>query len=157
MALVCIMAVACPAAAEIAASELAGRWSSIPRFGEKDCNGTACLLTYDLAPCGASWCGVEVKADNSCGRVAFQLNPGTANHSQVEFRGSYQRSEGTEPYKVRASLYPRPAHESPARQLMLSVVGSTDGAFQLFRRSYPLHMLLSRAGDAACRAQPKVS
>ena len=151
------MAVACPALADVTASELAGRWSSVLRLSAKDCNGAACVLRYDLVSCGELWCGIEVKADDSCGRVAFLLNQGTAKQSHMEFLGSYQRSEGTEPYKVKASLYARPLGEAPARQLMLSVFGSTDGDFQPFRRSYPLQMLLSRAGDAVCRAQPKVS
>jgi hypothetical protein len=157
VALVCIMAVTCAVLAEVAPSELTGRWNLVPRIGATDCNGVDCRLTYDLAPCGEVWCGVEVKDDQSCGRVAFRLNPGSAKNSRVEFFGSYQRTEATAAYKVRASLYYRPGQESPARQLLLSVFGSTDGDFQPFRRSYPLQMLLSRSGDALCRAQPKVS
>jgi hypothetical protein len=156
-ALVCIMAATCPALADPTASELAGRWGSVLRLSAKDCNGTACVLRYDLAPCGEFWCGVEVKADGICGAVAFQLGQGTVKQSQVEYSGSYQRSEGTQQYKVRASLYARPFGESPTGPLMLSIFGSTDGDFQPFRRSYPLHMLLSRTGDAVCRGQPKVS
>jgi hypothetical protein len=147
----------CSVLAEVAPSELTGRWSLVPRLGASDCDGAPCRPAYDLAPCGDVWCGVEVKDDQSCGRVAFRLNPGTAKQSLAEFLGSYQRSEGTAAYKVRATLHYRSDKESAARQLMLSVFGSTDGDFQPFRRSYPLQMLLSRSGDALCRAQPKVS
>jgi hypothetical protein len=151
-----MMAAASPAAAEVTTSDLTGRWSSLAGLGDR-CDGAGCRLTYDLAPCGEAWCGIEVKDDRTCGRVAFQLNPGTSKQSWVEFLGSYERAEGTEPYRVKASLYARWALEPPAKQLVLSIVGTTDGNFAPFRRSYPLHLVLARVGDAVCRAQPKVS
>ncbi len=40
---------------------------------------------------------------------------------------------------------------------MLFVQGATDGAFQPFRRTYPIQMLLTRAGDAVCHADAKLS
>jgi hypothetical protein len=144
---------------EITASNLAGRWVVAAGFGGKDCTEPGCRPTYDLVPCGDGWCGIEVKDGKTCGRTAFRLDAGTPGNSAlygIEFAGSYERAAGAQPYVVRANLYANPAPQQPAQPLRLSVRGNTGGDFQPFRRTYPLHMVLSRDGDAAC-AQPKVS
>jgi hypothetical protein len=158
----CIMTAAVgPAAAEteIVASQLAGRWVNAAGFVGQECTGPRCRISYDLMPCGEGWCGIEVTDGKTCGRVAFRLNAGEGGNSPtygVEFAGSYERAEGTQPYVVRANLFASPAPGLALPPLRLSVRGSTDGDFQLFRRTYPLHMVLTRDGDAAC-APPKVS
>ena len=56
-----------PAAAELAASQLSGRWSVDPRHR---CHDASCQLAYDLVPCGDGWCGIEVRDGKACGRIA---------------------------------------------------------------------------------------
>lgn len=152
-----IMAGANPAAAELAASQLSGRWSTHVSEFRYRCRDASCQLSYDLVPCGDGWCGIEVTDGKACGRIAFRLDAGAPKQFGVEFSGHYERAEGTQPYVVRANLYVDPQRRSPNEQLLLSVFGNTDGNFQPFRRSYPLHMVLARDGDAKCRAQPKIS
>lgn len=153
-ALGCIMAAPRAAATEVTAAQLGGRWSTVSTDPTQPCRDAACRLTYDLAPCGAGWCGVEVRAGNTCGQVAFRLDAGKLALPGVEFFGSYQRTEATRPYVVRASLYARKQQQAQSEELMLAVFGTTDGVFSPFRRSYPMHILLSRLGDAVCRSQP---
>ena len=144
---------------EITASGLAGRWVAAAGFGGRECTEPGCRSTYDLVPCGDGWCGIEVKDGKACGRTAFRLDAGTPGlhwRYGIEFAGSFERAEGTQPYVVRANLIANPALPQPTPPLRLSVRGNTGGDFQPFRRTYPLHMLLSRDGDALC-AQPKVS
>jgi hypothetical protein len=144
---------------EITAANLAGRWVIATGFGSKQCTEPSCRPMYDLVPCSGGWCGIEVKDGTTCGRTAFRLDGGTPDNSArygIEFAGSYERAEGTQPYVVRANLYPTPAAQLPAPPLRLSVRGNTGGDFQPFRRTFPLHMVLSREGDALC-AQPKTS
>jgi hypothetical protein len=144
---------------EIAASNLAGRWVVASGFGSKQCSEPGCRPTYDLAPCGDGWCGIEVKEGKTCGRTAFRLDAGTPGNSAqygIEFAGSYDRAEGTQPYVIRANLYASPAPQLPVPQFRLSVRGNTGGDFQPFRRTFPLYMVLSREGDALC-TQPKTS
>jgi hypothetical protein len=82
----------------------------------------------------------------------MHLGAGTPTQFGVEFSGRYEKAEGTQPYAVKANL-----RQQPNERFLLSVLGNTDGDFQPLRRTYPLHMVLVRDGDAVCRAQPKVS
>lgn len=155
------MSAASPAAAEseITAAHLAGRWVVAPGLAGKACTEPGCRAAYDLVPCGDGWCGIEVKDGATCGRTAFRLTaitPSTSARYGVEFAGSFERAEGTQPYVVRANLFANATPQQPAPPMRLSVRGNTGGDFQPFRRTYPLHMVLSRDGDALC-AQPKVS
>ena len=150
------MAAAAPAFADVMPSDLAGRWVTYVADPKVPCTHPSCRLAYDLVPCGENWCGIEVKEDKSCGRTAMRLDAGAPTQHGVTFSGRYERAESTQPYMVRAQLYPTPRPATPG-QLFLHVQGTTDGNFQPFRRTYPLQMLLSRAGDALCPAQPKVS
>lgn len=144
-----------PAAAELAASQLSGRWSVDPRHR---CHDASCQLGYDLVPCGDGWCGIEVTDGKVCGRVAFRLDAGAPKQFGVEFSGRYEKAQGTQPYVVSANLYADPQQQSPNEQLLLSVSGSPDDNFRPFRRGFPpLYMVLARDGDAKCQAQPKVS
>jgi hypothetical protein len=107
--------------------------------------------------CAEGWCGIEVKDNKECGRIAFHFDAGTPKEWGVEFSGRYEKAEGTEPYVVKADLSVHPKQQPPNEQLVLSVLGSTDGDFQPWRRTYPLHMVLVRDGDAVCRTQQKLS
>jgi len=145
----CVMAAAYPALAQPQASDLAGRWMS----SAADAKGQ---LRYDLVPCGNGWCGVEVKEDKTCGRTALRLDAGASTQFGVTFFGSFERAAATQPYAVKAQLYVQPQPAAPSG-LMLFVQGSTDGNFQPFRRTYPMQMLMTRAGDAVCHAEQRTS
>ena len=156
-ALGCIMAVAGPAAAELQASNLSGRWTQVVAGSKRPCTGAGCRLTYDLVRCGDGWCGIEVKDGKECGRTALRLTAGPANPSGIEFFGRYERSEGAEPYVVHANLHLTSQQHLPKEQLSLSIRGNTGGTFEAFRRTFPLYMVLMREGEPACRADPKLS
>ena len=151
------MAVAGSANAEIQASNLSGRWTQRVSDAGRPCPGAGCRLTYDLVPCGDGWCGIEVKGGKECGRVALRLTAGPAHPSGVEFSGRYERSEGAEPYVVKANLYSTSRQQPPKDQLTLSIHGNTGGTFEAYRRTFPLNMVLVREGEPACRADPKLS
>jgi hypothetical protein len=148
-----MMAAARPAAADLQASDLSGRWSRYVADPKHLCRDANCRLTYDLVRCGDGWCGIEVKDGKECGRIAMRLDAGTSTQFGMEFSGRYEKAEGTQPYAVKANLRRQPDEQ----RALLSVLGNTDGDFQPLRRTYPLHMVLVRDGDAVCRAQPKVS
>jgi hypothetical protein len=150
------MAAAAPTFADVTPSDLAGRWVTYVADAKVPCTHPSCRLAYDLVPCGEGWCGIEVKEDKSCGRTAMRLDAGAPTQHGVTFSGRYERTDATQPYVVKALLYPPPRPKTPG-DLFLHVQGSTDGQFPLARRFFPLQMMLSRAGDALCRAQPKVS
>lgn len=156
-ALGCIMAMARPAAADPQASNLSGRWSQAVAGSKPSCTGAGCRLTYDLVRCGDGWCGIEVKDGKDCGRTAMRLDAGAAHAQGVEFSGRYEKVQGTEPYTVSATLSLSSQPNLPEPQLRLSVRGSTGGALEPFRRVFPLHMVLMREGEPACRADPRLS
>jgi hypothetical protein len=151
-ALGCMMAAVGPASADPQALQLSGRWIRYVSDPKHVCRDASCRLTYDLVRCGDGWCGVEVKDDKQCGRVALRLDAGASTQFGVEFAGRYEKAEGTQPYAVKASL-----RQPPNERALLTLLGNTDGDFQPLRRTYPLHMVLVREGDAVCAAPPKVS
>lgn len=151
----CFMAAAPPASAELKAASLAGRWVTYVGDAKVPCTSPQCRIAYDLVPCGEGWCGIEVKEGKTCGRTAFRLDPGAPGQHGVTFAGRYDRTDATQPYVVKALLYPQPRPKTPG-DMFLHIQGSTDGQFPLARRFFPLQTMLSRAGDAVCAA-PAVS
>ena len=136
----------CPAGPAIAgtidpaASNIEGRW-----VGEG--------LTLDLSRCKEGWCGVEV-TDANCGRTALRLtvaDPEKRPHNLVQFVGRFERAAETQPYVVQASI----VQSVPAVKLKL--VGHSGDQFEMWRRTFPLSMLLARSGEAQCRPDTKVS
>jgi hypothetical protein len=152
----CVMAAAYPALAQPQASDLAGRWVSSPADAKEACGDAGCQFSYDLVPCSNGWCGVEVKEGKTCGRTALRLDAGASTQFGITFFGSFERAAATQPYAVKVQLYVQPQPGAPGR-LMLFMQGSTDGDFQPFRRTYPMQMLMTRAGDAVCQAEQRTS
>ena len=134
----------CPAGPAIAdtidptALNIEGRW--VAKGGN---------LTLDLSRCKEGWCGVEV-TDASCGRTALRLSVADPGQ-RAEFSGQFERAAETQPYVVQASI----VQKAPAMQLKL--VGHTGNQFEMFRRTFPLSMLLVHSGEAQCRPDSKVS
>ena len=130
----------------------AGRWvQETPR-----CEGAECPSMYDFVPCGEGWCGIEVKGGKDCGRIAFRLAP-DPHPGRPSFIGQFERAPGTEVYSVFASvrapsrLDPQPA---PSR---LVVYGNTGGQLEIFRRTWPLNLVMTRQGAAQCKGAAKTS
>jgi hypothetical protein len=146
-----IMAKAPPAAAEMQASGISGRWTQM--VAESKQPG----LTYDVVRCGDGWCGIEVKDGKDCGRIALRLDAGAAHAYGVEFFGRYERAQGTAPYTVNATLHPASPKDPPNTQPRLSVRGNPGSTLDAFRRTFPLHMAFRREGEPTCRADPKLS
>jgi hypothetical protein len=155
-AFVGLMAGLGPASARPEVSAIAGRWVSEIAEAKEACGEAGCQLVYDLVPCGKGWCGIEVKDDKTCGRTALRLDAGAPTQYGVIFEGSYERAPATQLYTVKAQLYTE-QRSPPQGRLMLFVQGSTDGAFQPFRRTYPMQMLMTRAGDPVCRGEASTS
>lgn len=156
-AFACLMAAALPASAEPEDSDIAGRWITTGAEAEETCGYAGCELTYDVAPCGNGWCGIEVKADNTCGRTALRLDAGASTQYGITFLGSYERAPATQPYNIRARLIAQPRATAQGRLMLLHVQGTTEGKFEPFQRFYPTKMVMTRAGDAVCRPETKTS
>jgi hypothetical protein len=135
IALCCIW----PTAAETldpAAINIEGRWVA---GGGK--------LTLDMSRCKEGWCGVEVTGA-TCGKTALRIavpTPEERIHHSMHFLGRLELAAEALPYVVEASI----VQQQPAMQLRL--VGHTGDKFELWRRTFPLTMMLSRSGDAQCR------
>lgn len=142
----CVAGMATATAMEPA--EIAGRWVSDKEWAQDNYR-----MTLDISRCGTSWCGVEVKNDTTCGRTVLRLDQGTPHEveSFAEFAGRIEVAPGTQPYVVRASI----ARRDTGLQMHLS--GHSGDKFEPWRRNYPYRQLMVRAGDAVCRADPKVS
>lgn len=149
----CFVASSVSAPAQPRVENLPGRWvHDAPR-----CTGTTCRQTYDFGPCGNAWCGIEVKEGNVCGRLAFRLTQDQNHNFGVEFTGRFERTPGAETYAVQASLRVPSALDSRPENATLVVVGNTGETVQLYRRTFPLHMVLRRDGEPTCKADPKLS
>ena len=74
---ICVLAAAMPlasnaSAAEIKASDIAGRWQGETYAQEKGGN-----LTLDIVACGAGWCGIRVAENDTCAGTALKVDGGT--------------------------------------------------------------------------------
>ena len=150
----CMMAAALAAPPDLRASDVSGRWSPATSNAKQPCNEVSCQVAYDIVRCGEGWCGVEVKDGKECGRVAIRLDAGAVHPPGVEFAGRYEKAQGSEPYTIKANLR---SGDQRGGQVTLSMLGNTGGDFQPWRRTFPLHMVLVRNGEATCRADPKMS
>jgi hypothetical protein len=166
VAALCVLAAAGEALAEDAgddaaldqpaATELAGRWEGASfALGRaaSDCGDRNCTLVLDLAPCQSGWCGVEVKANATCGATALKLNAGEAGNGNVQFKGKLELAHGTEPYVVEVYL----RHDDGPSKSVIEIIGDTGGEFRMFRRTFPFNATLARTGDAKCRPEGAVS
>ena len=157
LAFICVVAAAFPASAELKPGNVTGRWHAdqiamLSRAG--DCKAGGCGLTLDIVACGDTWCGIEVGKDNSCGGTALKFDAGKSETSGgVLFSGKLELARGTEPYVVEAYMQPGAGGASAT----LHITGDTGGEFRAFRRSFPFHATLARAGDATCRLDKPVS
>lgn len=98
-----------------------------------------------------------MKEGGECGPVAFRLATAAGDGPGTELSGRYERAPGAEAYTVRARLRPPVPQESQPGSLRLVVVGNSGTSFEPFRRTFPLHMVLQREGDAVCKANSGVS
>lgn len=144
------------------AATVAGRWHSdrVWMLAARDggsCEDGSCGLTLDVVACGDSWCGIEVGKGNVCGATALRFDGTKTRETEAKdavlFAGTLELARGTEPYVVEAYL--RPAAEGAPAEL--SITGDTGGEFRYFRRSFPFHATLARAGEATCRLEKPVS
>ena len=138
----CSAAPAIAATIDPTASNIEGRWVA-----------EGSNLTLDLSRCKEGWCGVEV-IDANCGRTALRITaaaPEKRPHDLAEFSGRFERAAETQPYVVRAYI----VQNVPAMQLKL--VGHSGNQFEMWRRTFPLAMVLVRSGEAQCRPDTKVS
>lgn len=122
--------------------ELAGRWVT----ERKD-------LTLDLSRCATGWCGVEVAADKSCGKIALRLEPVPRPNNHDRLRGRLALAAGTQPYAVEANLI-APTDGGPTR---LFIAGNSGDKFEAWRRTFLFNEVFARSGDAVCTDVPKVS
>jgi hypothetical protein len=154
--IVCVLAAASPAGAELTAASIAGRWQGenlgFARAPESCADG-ACTLTLDIVRCGEGWCGILIGRDNACGETALKLEVGKGEADAPSFKGTLALARGTEPYVIEANLVPA----SDGAPVILQLTGDTGGEFRAFRRSFPFQADLARASDAVCRLPQTVS
>jgi hypothetical protein len=122
--------------------ELAGRWVAQKRN-----------LVLDISRCGAGWCGVEVKDGRTCGAIALRVELAQRPGEDGRLLGRLELAAGSKPYAVEVTFY----EPSDGRPAGLAIVGNAGDTFEPWRRSYPFHELVARAGDAVCPPVPKVS
>lgn len=145
--------------------DLGGRWSGTPfalRADAQRCGPDGCRLTLDIVACGTDgrdWCGIEVGRDEKCGATALTMGVSREHDKDGRepitrvYKGKLTLAEGTQAYVVQAVL--RQAENGwPER---LDFVGDTGPELMLFRRSFPFHAELVRAGPATCRMEKPVS
>lgn len=142
----CVAGVALAQAPPVTMEDIAGRWTS-------DKN-----VTFDISRCGEGWCGVAVTENAACGgtmlRVGLAKRKGFRQvDKRVIFEGQLERAERTAPYGVELVL----SRNGENGSLSLLVSGHSGGVFAPMRRTYDYDLLLSRAGDASCRPDSKVS
>jgi hypothetical protein len=142
IAAVCVGGMAAAQTPTFTITSIAGRWAS-------DDN----KLVLDVARCGTEndWCGVEVAGASTCGRTALRIRFQKRRNSELEFGGRFERVMEVRPYAVRVIL-----HHAEGRD-HIALVGNPGTRFEGIRRTFPLDMLLSRAGDAQCRPDAQTS
>lgn len=131
--------------------EVVGRWQARDGY----CGGrTACKPLFDIMACGEGWCGVEVEDGGKCGRTSLRLSVEKApEKTGLGLSGQYDAAEGAEPYVIGAHV----EKSENGGGTTLVIIGHTGGKFQAFRRSYPVHLVLDRVGEPACRGEAKTS
>ena len=150
---ICVLGAAMPlvsnaGAAELKASDIAGRWQ-----GDSYARDAGGKLTLDIVACGAGWCGIKIGDNNACGATALKLDGGTLEGESLAFSGTLELARGTEPYVIHSYLSPA-ADGAPAT---LQLIGDTGGVFRAYRRSFPFEAQLTRASDPTCHAPQSVS
>jgi len=136
------------AARELKATEIAGRWT-----GASYSDVGSGTLTLDIVSCGAGWCGVKVEAGDKCGGTALRLTRGIVEENNAQFEGTLVLAAATEPYTIRATIFP-PEEGKP---LEMQMTGDTGGVYRAFRRSFPFESGMSRVQEAVCYAPETVS
>ena len=148
MCVLCVVAAASQASAELKPADIGGRWQ-----GDSYARETGGKLTLDIVACGTGWCGIRVADNNACGDTALRLDGGTSEGENLLFTGTLELAKGTEPYVVHTVLMPA-ADGAPAT---LQLTGDTGGEFRAYRRSFPFEAQLARASDPVCHAPQTVS
>lgn len=147
-------AAAAPAPAVLKAEDLSGRWTgNYHGLGElrSRCQGGACKITLDIAPCGESWCGVLVKDDGACGGVAMKTELGEFNETRMQFNGTLELDPKAAGYVIQVTLWSD--NEGKRR---VEIIGDTGKELMFMRRSFPFSARLARSGDTVCTA-PKAT
>mgnify|MGYP000894278180 CR=1 FL=1 len=163
LAVLCVFAAAMPAFAGPEGPALGGRWQGTNyRMAalSPDCDKDGCKMTLDIAPCGKVWCGIEVAKDGSCGATALEIAiKEKYEDGAFSFTGKLSLAANTEPYVIEAYLQPAEKGDRQAgsedQPMRLSMTGDTGGTFRAYRRSFPFHATLARAGDAICKGTQK--
>lgn len=137
-----------PAAAVLKAEDFSGRWSgNYYGFGDlrSRCQGGACKITLDIAPCGTSWCGVMVKDGGDCGGVAMKVELGEFKETWMQFNGSLELDPKAAGYVIQATLW-----SDDEGKRGVEIIGDTGKELMFMRRSFPFSARLARSGDAVC-------
>lgn len=139
--------------------DLAGRWRGEHsnhgiRVPSDRCSGGSCNLVYDIVACKQGWCGTRVLADGKCGTATMTLSTQKADAPTLVLEGQLYLSADASPYAVRA-WYNAGSEKEKSEQI--SMIGDTGGELMMFRRSFPFHARLVRAGVAACGLKNPVS
>jgi hypothetical protein len=150
---ICVLGAAMPlashaSAAQLKASDIAGRWQGETYAQEKGGN-----LTLDIVACGAGWCGIRVAENDTCAGTALKVDGGTLEGENVTFKGTLEMAPGTEPYTVQANIFTPEEGKQPT----LQIIGDTGGQFRAFRRSFPFEARMARTHDALCKPPQTVS
>jgi hypothetical protein len=153
LSVICVLAAAAPLvtdaiAADGKVADVAGRWE-----GDTYAREAGGKLTLDIVACGEGWCGIRVAANDTCAGTALKFNPGVVEEGNAQFEGTLELAAGTEPYTVRATIFPL----EEGKPLTMQIIGDTGGQFRAFRRSFPFEAQMARTRDAVCKQPQTVS
>lgn len=153
LSVICVLVAAAPLvsaaiAADVKVADVAGRWE-----GDTYAREAGGKLTLDIVACGAGWCGIRVSANDTCGGTALKFNAGVVEEGNAQFEGTLELAPGTEPYTVRATIFPLEEGKQPTMQ----IIGDTGGQFRIYRRTFPFEAQMARTRDAVCKAPQTVS
>ena len=101
-------------------------------------------FVLDVARCGERYCGRIVRSGDQCAQTVLTVSPKAASPqvSQPAFEGELALPGRGHPYKAKVTL--------TAAGKMQILGDDVEPSF--VRRSFPLHALLARVGDARCRS-----
>ena len=128
--------------AQMPSKDLSGRWTS-QRHG----------YVLDVTRCGAEWCGIKLKPDQSCGALALRLTSTPSTDGLRGLVGSLILEPTVRTYKISASTSPAGA----MRPNEIHLLGNPNDPPQLLTRTILFQDTLVRGPEANCTAESKPS
>lgn len=119
--------------------DLSGRWTS-----------AALGYALDVGQCGEEWCGVRLKADQSCGAMVLRLQQKSQVGAFVMLTGHLDLGPEIKPYELTV-IVDNTGGASPAE---LKLMGNPDAPPPMLSMHVEFDDKIARSGDAQCKIDP---